>query len=198
MKLNTFIFLVFAFSYGNVNKTEKDSDSNFNSHIKDSEHYNAIQIDDEYIDWRSIRINGKLPLLTSKDLLFQFAGPADSIVAPGDVCVSFYDKPFEHGYFRGIEVEIYGDSTVITSLNFNKNHDLFVNAPRITLNHKTTLSDLQTLFPSAVKDKRQVDIYRFGMAIAIELRTAKDPTDDAWLLFFSDGNLIRMDYWMPC
>ena len=156
------------------------------------------QSDDEYLDWRSMRIYGELPLVTSKVSLIHFIGSADSTAVADDVCVSFYDESFEHGYFEGIHAEMYGDTVVITSLNFKESHKLFTKSDRIILNHKTTLNDLEKLFPTAVKNRREVDVFRLGNVMTIQLRTGPDPSDDRWLLFFRAGNLIRMDFWMPC
>ena len=199
MKFYTFVFFVFAICPWNVDFAEKhiesgDADDRFQNFTRGK----VNKIDDEYLDWASMRINGELPFLTSKDSLIHFVGLADSTVNPDDVCVSFYDEPFEYGYFKGIEVEIYGDTAVITSLNFRESHELFVKTPMMTLSHRISLTELEALFPNAVKAKREIDIYGLGPAIAVTLRTAKKPTDDAWLLFFSEGKLIRMDYWMPC
>lgn len=199
MKFYTYIFFVFAIWPGNTDFADRyiQCDDRDNSR-QDFSEGKAGRIADEYLDWRSMRIYGELPLLTSKDSLIYFVGLADSIVAPDDVCVSFYDEPFEYGYFKGIEVEIYGDTAVITSLNFRENHELFVKSAMMTLSHRISLTDLEALFPNAVKAKREIDIYGLGPAMAVTLMTAKNPTDDAWLLFFSEGKLIRMDYWMPC
>lgn len=198
MKFYTHIILVFALCPGNVDFTEKRIESRDDDRFQNFRLGKVKQSDAEYLDWRSMRINGELPLLTSMDSLLHFVGQADSTVTPDDVCVSFYDQPFVYGYFKGIEAEIYGDTVVITSLNFRENHELFVKSAMMTLSHRISLTDLEALFPNAVKAKREIDIYGLGPAMAVTLMTAKNPTDDAWLLFFSEGKLIRMDYWMPC
>src|ERR1035437_10119079 len=60
----------------------------------------------EFIEWSSVRINGKLPLVTNTKDLYQLLGQPDSIVTPDydDVSVRFYDlKEFKYAYIKGSE-----------------------------------------------------------------------------------------------
>lgn len=154
----------------------------------------------EYLDWSSLRINGKLHFLTTTDSIYQFIGRPDSVVIPDfdGICVSFYDKDFKNAYFGGIEVEMYGDTSVVMSLSFKDDPRLKITSPSISMDHTTTLSDMARVYPNAVRNKHETDIHGFGKAWAITLNTSQIQGDDAWILFFSNDRLIRLDYWMPC
>lgn len=154
----------------------------------------------EYLDWSSARINGTLHFLTTTDSLYQLIGRPDSVVTPDldEICVSFYDKHFKYGYFRGIVVEMYGDTSVVTAINFKDNPGMKVITASIIMDRSTTLSDVARVYPNAVRDKHEIDIYGYGKALVITLNTSQLGTDDAWMLIFSNDHLIRLDYWMPC
>jgi hypothetical protein len=43
-----------------------------------------------------------------------------------------------------------------------------------------------------------MDVDKIGKVISIKVATSKKESDDAWLLFFRNGKLIRIDHWIPC
>ncbi len=154
----------------------------------------------EYIDFDSVRINGKLPLITKTTLLYKLLGKPDSIVVPNmdDICTSFYDKPFKQAYIKKSDIEIYGDTAVVTSINFESQFSLNLKTKTIRLNHNTTLLELQRLFPNAVKSQTELNVYKLGKAVSVSLALSKQFSDDSWLLLFKNGKLVRIDYYVPC
>ncbi|GAB2987094.1 hypothetical protein GCM10027049_28710 [Mucilaginibacter puniceus] len=152
---------------------------------------------DEYIDWDSVRINDVLPPISTTKLLYKTLGNPDSIITPNVECVSFYDKPFKTAYFKGSSFELYGDTAVISTINF-KQSGITLTAGKLVLSGNTTLADLGKVFPKSVKDKSTVVIDTFGEVISISVNTGKTRAEDAWALFFKDGKLVQMDYWTPC
>lgn len=154
----------------------------------------------EYLDWDSLKINNQLPLLCKKISLIKLLGQPDSIVTPdmNDICVSYFGNDFKYVYFNESRFETYGDEVVISSINFENNNKIKLNFGTLTLDNSLTLEQLETIFPIAVRDKSEIDIYRKVKADFVRLATSKVKTDNAWLLFFKNGKLIRIDYWMPC
>lgn len=154
----------------------------------------------EYISWDSVRINGKLPLVTKKKVLFSLIGMPDSIVSPdmNDVCVSFYDRDFKYAYLSNTQMEIYGDTAVVSSIDFRKGTKLSIKTPKLILDKNTSLVSLEKYFPKAVKEQYELKVHGIGNTVAVSIPTSKEPSDDSWLLFFLNGKLIRIDYWMPC
>lgn len=154
----------------------------------------------EYIDFDEIRINGKLPIISKTDLLYKILGKPDSIIVPNmdDVCVSFYDKPFKQAYIKNTEIEIYSDTAVVSTIDFESNYNLEFTTKNIRLNHNTTLIALKKLFPIAVKSKYELNVNKIGKTVTVSLPTSKQITDYSWLLFFKYGKLIRIDLYTPC
>ncbi|WP_141106506.1 hypothetical protein [Hymenobacter gelipurpurascens] len=154
----------------------------------------------EYLDWETASLNGKQPALGKTEALYKMLGQPDSVVKPNmnEFCGSFYDKPLQYAYFKQSVVEVYGDTAVIGSLNFRNNPQLELRTAAIRLNHNTTLDELTKRFPQAAKKQGSVDVEGLGKLTTISIPTGKTPNDDAWLLFFDGGKLVRIDYWMPC
>jgi hypothetical protein len=158
----------------------------------------ALYTTDEYIDWDSIRINGKLPVVSSPKLLYATLGKPDSLVIPDTVnnCIS-YDKPFKYAYFNGSSFEVYSDVVEMSTLNFRQ-PGITLTAGKLTLSNNTTLAYIQKFFPKAVKAQSSVILDTFEKVISISVDTGKTPSDGAWILMFKNGKLVQMDYWMPC
>ncbi len=152
---------------------------------------------DEYIDWNNVRINGVLPPIGTTKLLYKALGKPDSIITPNIECASFYDKAYKTAYFKGSSFELYGDTVIISTINF-KQSGMTLTAGKLVLNGNTTLADIAKVFPNAVKDKSNVVVDTFGEVISISVNTGKTLADDAWELMFKDGKLVQMDYWTPC
>jgi len=153
----------------------------------------------EYLDWSLLNINGKLPLVCKQIDLYELLGQPDSIVNPdfNNICVSYYEKDFKYAYYGEGNFEIHGDSAAISIIDFNK-IELVYNDQELVLNNSVTIESLNRLFPIAITDKEEVNLPEIGKAICIRIPTSKKVTNDAWLLFFVNGKLIRLDYWMPC
>lgn len=188
--------------HGNRAKVETIVDT-VNKYYSDSSYVyktDSSKTNAEYIDWTSARINGRLPLVSNTKDLYRLLGQPDSIVTPNyeDVSVRFYDeKEFKNAYFKGSEFEIYGDTAVVSLLNFEKNPDLEFTSGTLTLNHNTTLADLKKVFSKAVRARSKINVYEIGKCTGIDLATWKYLNDDSWLLLFQKGRLIRIDHWMP-
>ncbi|WP_460620702.1 hypothetical protein [Hymenobacter tenuis] len=160
----------------------------------------AAEENDEYLEWNTVTIGGKQPLLGKTQDLYQALGQPDSLVSPNlnEVCTSFYSRKFQYAHFKQSLAEVYGDTAVLESIDFRHNPGLALHTPSITLTHNTTMAELSKLFPLAVKAQNAVTVDGFGKVRAVRLATGKTPADDAWLLFFDKGKLIRIDHWMPC
>ncbi|MFC6999510.1 hypothetical protein [Rufibacter roseus] len=160
----------------------------------------VLATNEEFISWDSVRVNGKLPMISKTKELFSLLGKPDSLVSPdmNDVCVSFYDKDFKYAYLNNSQIEIYGDTAVFGSLYFKKESKLYLKTPKHTFDRNTSLETLEKVFPNAVKEKYEVNDYDIGKAVAVRIQTSKEPSDDSWLLLFKNGKLIRIDYYMPC
>ncbi len=158
----------------------------------------VLQTSGEYIDPDIIRINGVLPVVSSPKLLYATLGKPDSIgtLDTLNTCVT-YDKPFKYAYFKGSEFELHSETVVMSGLNF-RNSDITLTAGKLTLSGTTTLKELARVFPNAVKAQSVITLNTFEKVTSIRVDTGKIPGDDAWILVFKNGKLIRIDSWMPC
>jgi hypothetical protein len=191
-----------------ASKLDKNADvkttiDTLNKYYSDSTYVYKIEsskTNAEFIDWSSVKINGKLPFITNTKDLYQSLGQPDSIVTPvyEDVSIAyFYNDKFKFAYFKDSEFEICGDTAVLSYLNFERQPGLVFNAGSLTLSHNTTLDELKKIFPKAVKSRGKSIVDKIGKCTGISLATSKYYNDDLWLLFFRKGMLIRIDYWIP-
>ena len=157
---------------------------------------------EEYLDWNSIRINGKLPLTTSAKNIEGILGKADSVVSIdwNNTCASVYrSTASKNAYFKGVEFEQFGDSLDFQLVNFTKDHSVFLQHGNLKLHHATTLEEIEKHFPNAVKDiSKSYYIIDGKETDAVNLPPSKELSDGQWILMFQDGKLIRIDYWFPC
>lgn len=204
MKQLTIFFLTFLFSCGQkadkveAVKVEPDptDDAGHSHNIADT----ARKIDHEYLDWNSLKINGQLSLSCRKDELIGLLGQPDSIVTPNmnEICASYFDSDFKYVYFGDSQFESAGDEMVIRSVDFERGNTVTLNAGAIILDNSMTIDKLRAIFPKAVRDREEIEIHKKGKADCVRLDTSEEETDDAWLLFFRNAKLIRIDYWIPC
>ncbi|WP_303312034.1 hypothetical protein [Hymenobacter sp. BT730] len=154
----------------------------------------------EYLEIKSLTINGKQPFLGKTAALFKVLGLMNRLVEPdkNDVCNSYYDKPFRYAYFNNSLVEVYRDTAAIRSLDLRQYPKLELRTATFRLSHKTTLADLAMVFPESVKAQSTTNMAGMGNITTVSIATKAQATEDAWLLFFENGRLIRIDYWMPC
>jgi len=154
----------------------------------------------EWIPFDQVKINGHLPLESRKEQLVKELGKPDSLVNPdmSDVCTSLQDKPFSYAYFKGSKAEVYENMAMMGNFEFAGNAHLTLTTATITLSNKTTLVEVAKYFPKAVAAKSMMDVYQKGKYLTVHIPTSKTPTEDHWILFFRNGKLARIDYWMPC
>ncbi|MBX0292056.1 hypothetical protein K3G63_16525 [Hymenobacter sp. HSC-4F20] len=155
---------------------------------------------EEYLDLRAMTLNGKQPLVGSTAGLFALLGQPDSLVTPnmGEVCTSYYKRTFRYAHFRHSQWEIYGDTAVIGTITFRGHPEVELHTPTILLNQNTTLKALAQAFPQGVKTQKKIPVYGMGKLTAVSLPTGEAAGENAWILFFDEGKLVRIDYWLPC
>ncbi|HTN20991.1 MAG TPA: hypothetical protein VL125_10965 [Pelobium sp.] len=157
----------------------------------------------EYMDFYEVRINGKLSLITDSLALYNLLGKPAIVEKPdfNDVCVSFYSsenyKYLRYGDFT--KFELYGDTVAPASLEFLSNPKLFLTYRNLILNSNTSISEVEKVFPKAVKFKSKINDYEMGELLSVYLKTKnRNSLDDSWILFFKKGKLVKIDYFMPC
>jgi hypothetical protein len=154
----------------------------------------------EYLDWNTLKINNQLSLLCKQKEIIALLGQPDSIVIPkmNNICVSYFEKKFKYLFFGESQFESKGETTVISSISFDHTNRIWLQTGNIVLDNSMTIDKLNSIFPKAVKQSEEVYLEVIGNAICVRLGISKVASEDAWLLFFQNGKLIRIDFWMPC
>jgi hypothetical protein len=155
----------------------------------------------EYLDFKKVTINGRLPLITDTISLYKLIGKPNQVIIPNmdDVCVSYYDKSFKELIYKSTNFELYGDTVVLSSMNFKDSPNLYLKIGKLILNHQTTLKDIEKIYPKSVKFKSQINVYKLGNLTSIYLQVGQNSlSDSSWVLFFDNERLIRIDHSMPC
>lgn len=157
------------------------------------------EVNSEYLDWKTLKINNKLPLLCNKADLINLLGTVDSIRTPHyeDICASYFDTAYKYMYFGESQFETLGSKAVVSSIDFESGKIRLI-YPNINLDKSVTLEKIRLIFPIAVKNAKVIEVDKKGKVISIKVATSIKESDDAWLLFFRNGTLIRIDHWIPC
>jgi hypothetical protein len=67
------------------------------------------------------------------------------------------------------------------------------------LNSNTSLSDLQKLFPKAIKTIETLDVYKEEKLQVIQLREDENNISEGHInIFFKNGKLYFIHWWFPC
>lgn len=189
MKLKLSITLQLLFALNSFAQSSSETQQNSD----------AKPLDNEFLDFNAMRLNGKLPLVTKTKSLYQLLGKPDSLITPTqEECAPFFDKPVQYAHFKKSVFEVFGDTVALTTINFKNNPKIELVTPLITLNQKTTLKDLEKLFPNAVKEKQPLNDFYAGEVTAINIRPSKEASDDYCMLYIIDDKLISIHYWTPC
>ncbi len=154
-----------------------------------------------YLDWQSVRVNGKHPLATSIHSLDELIGKPDSVISIdwNETCLSgFRSEDSQIAYYGGYQFEQFGDSLYFQSVDFRKSKDIFLQSNDLKLRSTTTIEEIRERFPDAAKGIKKMDVYEIGEVDAIALPPSQDLSDGHWLLMFRNGKLIRIDDWFPC
>lgn len=155
----------------------------------------------EYLDWRSLRINGKYALVTTVNNMDSLLGKPDSIHAIdwNETCSSdFRSESSKLAYYGAYHFELFGDSLDFQSVDFRKNKDVFLQSNDLKLSSTTTLEEIKKRFPNAAQNMENMNVDEIGEVETISLPPSKTLSDGQWLLMFQEGKLVRIDDWFPC
>lgn len=153
----------------------------------------------EVLEWSTIKINNKLPLLCKKSELLNLLGKPDKILDPKniDICASYFDKDFSYLVWGDSQFESTNSKAVISSIDLESGKISLV-SPKIILDKSVTFDKIKKLFPQASRNAEELIIDKKGKVLSIKLATSHKNSDDGWLLFFKAGKLVRVDYWIAC
>jgi hypothetical protein len=159
----------------------------------DTTKYNA-----EYLLYSTVKINGVLPIESKFAEFVKVVGKPDSVVAVGEDQCIIYDRSYQEIHYKGSLFYKLGDTAVFQTINFRRGNDLELTSPAITLNNKTTLEDVQKLFPKAVSKIRTLNSDEFGPLRLVAFGASKEIVEVWWILYFADGKLVLAEMFSDC
>jgi hypothetical protein len=178
------------------------------NHIADQQKYAGTALDTstvdttkfnkEYLDYSTVKINGVLTVDGKYSAYLKILGKPDSVVnmGPDDDC-PMYMEPYQEAYAKGTMFYIVNDTANFQKIDFRESPDFELHTPAITLNSKTTLQDIQKLYPRAVSAISPIKYYHVP-ARFINLSPAKEYVDQYWILFFEGDKLIAVEMGEDC
>lgn len=182
------------------NKTNSEKEnSNQKTESKDSLN--------EVMSEKDILFNGKLSRhFTVKEFEKTF-GKVDStkLLAEEEPCTFIFDTEPETGsmndnkyfYKDGSRFENFKEKVAVDEFRFLKNNFILFKGKKLSA--LTTVSELQKIFPNAVKNIGSMDVYGEGNLQVIQLREDANNVSDGHLnIFLKNGKLYFMHWWFPC
>jgi len=167
--------------------------------LVDPAHVDTTKFNSEYLLYSTVKINGLLPLQSKFAEFRKVIGKPDSLVNFNDTmdCQS-YEEPYQYIYFQGNVFDLVNDTAIFQHLDFRTRPDLRLECPAITLDSKTSLQEVEKLFPRAVHRMTTVNVQGSGPLRSIDLGASKQYADEWWILFFDGDKLVRVDMYAPC
>lgn len=156
----------------------------------------------EDINWNEIEvflfskalIDNKVPLHTTLPRFTAALGEADSLVEPNweYLCGTQFDDNFRYFYKDGSRFELLNDTLLCSEYRLMPGHTVVYDG--ITLSSNTTWAEVKKHFPRAAQQAENG-----GYTDMITLRDADNEDSDSSVhLYFENGKLARIVYFVPC
>lgn len=183
----------------NINKKELNPAKEINggSSKKESQEIEVFDVNEMLFNGKSKRF------FTLKEFEKHF-GKADStrLMSEDSPCSYIFEN--EDGklddkylYKNGSRFENSKDSVAIDEFRFYNRS--FLRYKNHILNATTTLEYLRKIFPNAVKEIGELDVYGEGKLQVIQLREDANNISDGHInVFIKNGKLYFMHWWFPC
>lgn len=181
------------------NENEKSSQRENNKHRKDPLN--------EVMSEKDILFNGKLRRYFTVKEFEKIFGKADSIklLAEEEPCTYIFDTEpptdnvddNKYFYKDGSRFENFKEKVAVDEFRFLKNNFILFNGKKLSAS--TTVSELQKIFPNAVRDMGITDINGERELQVITLREDENNVSDGHInIFLKNGKLHSMQWWFPC
>jgi len=149
----------------------------------------------EILDYKSSKINGIISNSLSRTSLIKLLGKPDKIENFDPEC-GLTDKQEKAKikrifYYGKTTFFVFDNNAELSSISFVSSRFTY-NSSLINLSFKTTLKDLQKVFPKSVKNA----IKENGGKL-IRLKTCKN-CDDEYHLYIEKGILVKLELWNDC
>ncbi|MEO8734131.1 MAG: hypothetical protein ABI373_07355 [Flavobacteriales bacterium] len=153
----------------------------------------------EVLDMDSVLLNHTIPFRSSIERITALLGKPDSIVPNTDDCGTYFDADsMRKFYFGRTWFEVNVDTAVIRDIDLTDVR-FSLSADTVHLDGRTSMSDIARIFPKSAS-QAYPDPVDDGLGNeAMLVRLKPDPNyDDDWVLLFRKGQLVQIQYWIPC
>lgn len=147
-----------------------------------------------------IRFNGKLKRFFTMTEFEKVFGKPDSIQLLKDEapCITIFDTEApddKYLYKSGSRFETSKNKVAVDEFWFRDGN--FITYKGIRIDANTTMNDIKQLFPTAVSGRLGMD--KEGKLWVIQLREDHEGISDGHIkIFFKDGKISFMHWWLPC
>ena len=153
------------------------------------------QIKEEFLNYKTSKINGSIPnALTKADLLRTLGKPTKIEILEGECGLTEEQEKAKDRnwyYYDSTKFLLFDNKAKIIEVNFRSGKFTYTTA-KIKLSNKTTLEDLQKVYPvstkAAIKENN-------GNMVRI---SPCSNCDGDCLLYFENGYLVKLEWWEPC
>lgn len=100
-------------------------------------------------------------------------------------------------YKNGSRFENNKDKVAVDEFRFLNGNFMLYKGNKI--DSKTTISDLKKIFPNAIRNIKNIDVYQEGNLQYIQLREDADGISDGHIrIFFKNNRIYFLHWWFPC
>jgi hypothetical protein len=156
------------------------------------------------VDIKSILINGKIPITTSKKIVENYFGKNYTKESYQPECGMYDSKEFYNLKFfiykkNGIQFFVYKAKADFDEIDLTKNDSNFVQLGKFKINNQTSLDDLKQYFPKSFKEYKEDYKNEKNVKESFFRLIFDKNTDDKFLIELNDKNkVVRCSYFFPC
>lgn len=153
-----------------------------------------------------IRFNGKLERFFRLSEFEKVFGKTDStrLMSEEAPCSYIFENPDgskemndQYLYKNGSRFENSGQEVAVDEFKFQNGDYILYKGIRIDA--KSSLKDIQRLFPNAVRNRGVMDVYNEGKLQVIQLREDEKGISDGHInIFFRNNRIYSLHWWFPC
>jgi hypothetical protein len=148
-----------------------------------------------YVD--SVLLNHAIPFRSSIERITEVLGKPDSIVSTSNECGGYFDVDTVRNFYYGRTwFEVYGDTAVIRDIDLGDGR-FSLSSDNVRLDGRTRMSDIASIFPKSASQAYPPGVEEGKGVMLVRIKTQPE-CDDYWVLSFQDGQLVEIEYWIPC
>ncbi len=150
---------------------------------------------EEYLDFETLLINNSIASKVSYSDIQEFFGEPIDILTFKDEAGFFDGTEYSIASYDKIRFNIFRDTAYLK--DWELTDDDFFQFDNIRLSKRTTLADIEGAYPIAFSNGYAYKPTQSGRHFFLIRISVKPCWSDEWVLHFSNGELIKIQYFMP-